>query len=708
MSNFIKNIFLLILISGAALSFTIQEKQEDQLSDHLQEQFNKYEKTNIDSATYYGNQLIKHSQNISNDSLHIISHLRMGNIYRSKRLLDSSYFHYNIALQIAETCNNPYLTIRSHLIIGNNCFLGSELEKAITHYNKALKLAQQHQITKEEAVAYIQLGNIYWEQGNFQKALQTYLNANTITETNNFRSLRLSTLMNIANIYTSDKQWEIALKKMNEVLDLANKEKKTSYQALANNNIGSIYEKMGLYSEAFPYYLETSKLQKKAKNITGIALANHNLGSINFRLGKYAQAVAFLNKSIASNREINSKLDLVYDYEYLARIYIKRRNFDKANYYLKRAINYSQDLKLVHKNIELSKLKSEFFFEQNELKKAYQTLIQHDSLKDDFVKNERSDKIIRMQTQYESVKKEKENDLLKSQNQLTQLNLEKETQRKNQVIIVLAIALSLFLIIVALLRHMIKANKTIKEFNVKLEESNGKLQLMNSTKDKFFTIIAHDLRSPLGGILGFSNLISDETSSTKEIETIKEYNTYLNQSARNLHSLLENLLQWAKSQLGSIKYQATDFDLSEVIKDNIEIQKLKAKEKSIKIVSKLEANTSVFADINMINTVIRNLLSNALKFSHRNSEVIISAKVDTDSIQLSIRDKGLGISMENQKKLFNIDNNFSTVGTNEETGTGLGLILCKEFVETNGGKIWVDSMENRGSIFTFSLPRNKV
>ena len=293
------------------------------------------------------------------------------------------------------------------------------------------------------------------------------------------------------------------------------------------------------------------------------------------------------------------------------------------------------------------------------------------------------------------------------QNQLAQLNLEKETQRKNQVIIVLAIAISLFLIILALLRHTVKANKIIKEFNLKLEDSNGKLQLINSTKDKFFTIIAHDLRSPLGAILCFSNLISDETNSSKEIDTIKEYNTYLNQSARNLFSLLENLLQWAKSQLGSIKYQAFDFDLSEVIKDNIEIQKLKAKEKSIKIVSNLEANTSVYADINMINTVIRNLLSNALKFSHPDTEIIISAKVDSDLIQLSIRDQGLGISMENQKKLFNIDSNVSTVGTNDETGTGLGLILCKEFVETNGGNIWVDSMVNRGSIFTFSLPRHK-
>lgn len=707
MFKFVKIIFLLIFISETTMAFTTQEKQTDSISNHLQQQFKKHKKINIDSSIFYAYELIKHSKNISNDSLRTSTHLRLGNLFRTNRLFDSSFYHFNTALNIASINDDTFQTIGSLLFLGDNCFTKSKLEKAIDNFERALDLAQQHHFTKQEAFSFIQLGNIYWEQGNFQKALQVYLKANIIIEENNFESLRINTLVNIANIYSSDKQWTIALDKLNEVLTLANKNNDAYSKALANNNIGTIYEDLKEYKKALPYYIEASRIQDSLNNMAGIALANHNLGSINYHMGNYSQAIKFLNKSMASSLKINSKLDLVYDYEYLAKIYIKLKDFDKALNYLKNAISFAEELNLIKKKLDLAKLQTEYYFEKGELNLAHKAFSKYDSLKNHFIENEKSENIIKMQTLYETDKKEKENDLLKAQNQLSKLNLEKEIQRKNQVIIGLAISFSLILIIVALLRHMLRANKTIKEFNIKLEHTNRELQLINSTKDKFFTIIAHDLRSPLGAILAFSNLISDETSSSKEIETIKEYNTYLNQSARNLYSLLENLLQWAKSQLGSIKYQAINFDLSEVIKDNIDIQKLKAKEKSIRIISKLEANTSVFADINMINTIIRNLLSNALKFSHPNSEIIISAKIDTDLIRLSIRDHGLGISLENQKKLFNIDSDFSTIGTNNETGSGLGLILCKEFIEINGGEIWVDSIEKRGSIFTFSLPRNR-
>ncbi|WP_372645560.1 sensor histidine kinase, partial [Ancylomarina sp.] len=170
------------------------------------------------------------------------------------------------------------------------------------------------------------------------------------------------------------------------------------------------------------------------------------------------------------------------------------------------------------------------------------------------------------------------------------------------------------------------------------------------------------------------------------------------------NSLLENLLQWAKSQLGSIKHQAIEFNLSEVIEENIEIQRLKAKEKSIEINSHIDKNSHVYADINMINTVIRNLISNAIKFSYPKSEINIFTKVDNKMLQLSVQDYGVGINQEQQDKLFKIESNTSTLGTNNETGTGLGLILCKEFVETNGGSIWIESEKSKGASFIFTIP----
>lgn len=710
MSKLTTPIVLISLLCSVNFGFSTNVNTKDSISDHLQEQFKKHEKTNADSSSFYAHRLLKYSKKIANDSLLIRTHQNLGDSFKFNKQLDSSLYHYNTALEIAERKNKPYFISRSHILIGLIYADKSEIEKTILHYKKAIGFAHQHDIPNHEAIAYNEefasneLGNIYMDQGNLQKALQAFLNANTIIEENNFNDLRLNTLINISNVYSADEQWENSLTKLNEALTLALENKDIYSQSIINNNLGTIYEALKDYNKALIYYLRSLELRKSVDITSGLATNYHNLGSINYELGDYEQAIYFLNTSLAIEQGNKSKPLYIYNYEYLSKVYMKTKEFGKAATFLSKAKTLANELNLIKKKLDLAKLQTEYYFETGKLNLAQKAFTEYDSLRDDFSENEKSEKIIQMQTLYETDKKEKENDLLKAQHQLSQLNLDKEIQRKNQFIVGFGISIVILIIIIFLLRRMSGANKTIKDFNIKLEESNEKLKLINSTKDKFFSIIAHDLRSPLGAILSFSNLIDNECSSFKEIKTVTEYNTYLNQSARNLNSLLENLLQWAKSQLGSIKYEAITFNLSEVVDENIELQRLKAKEKSIEINSNIEQDIHVYADINMINTVIRNLLSNAIKFSFPKSEINLFAKVDGKMLQLSVQDNGIGISQEQQNKLFNIESNTSTLGTNKETGTGLGLILCKEFVETNKGTIWIESEEKKGANFTFTIP----
>jgi len=692
------------MLCSVNFGFATDDQTTDSIPEHLKTQFKKYQDTDIDSSAFYAYQLINHFNKFSNDSLLIRTHQDLGRAFGTHKQLDSSIYHLNTALNIARTNRLPYLIVRSNILIGMHYDSKSNHKKAIEHYNDVITLSQQHQFTYYQAITYNLLGNIYWEQDNFQKALQAFLNANTIVEKNNLEDLRLSTLANIANIYSADEQWETALIKLKEVLALAKEQNDIYQQAVANNNIGTVYEALSNYNKALIHYLRSLDLRKSGEITIGLASNYHNLGSINYRLGDYEQAIYFLNTSLAIEQGSKSKPLYIYNYEYLSKVYMKTKEFDKAATFLSKARTLAEELNLIKKKLDLAKLQTEFYFETGKLNMAQKAFSEYDSLRDYYSENEKSEKIIQMQTLYETDKKEKENDLLKAQNQLSQLNLDKEIQRKNQYIIGFGISIVILIIIIFLLRRMSGANKTIKDFNRKLEESNEQLKLINSTKDKFFSIIAHDLRSPLGAILSFSNLIDDECSSFKEIKTVTEYNTYLNQSARNLNSLLENLLQWSKSQLGSIKHQAVDFNLSEVIEENIEIQRLKAKEKSIEINSHIEPDIHVYADVNMINTIIRNLLSNAIKFSFPKSEINLFSKVNDKLLQLSVQDNGIGISQEHQNKLFKIESNTSTLGTNKETGTGLGLILCKEFVETNKGTIWIESEEKKGSNFTFTIP----
>ncbi|MGZ2370650.1 tetratricopeptide repeat-containing sensor histidine kinase [Ancylomarina sp. YFZ004] len=710
MSKLTTPIVLLLILCSASFGFSTDNKTTDSISDHLQQQFEKYEKTNIDSSMFFAHRLIKHSQEISNDSLLIRTQQDLGSLFRTNKQLDSALYHYNTSLKIAEKIDKPYFISRAHILIGIYYSSQSELEKAKRHYQTAIELTQQPDnrnykaFVNNKIYAFNQLGNIYREQGYLKKALQAFLNANTIVEENDINDERINSLINIANVYSADEQWEAALIKLNEVLTLAKNDNNIYQQALANNNIGTVYEALNDYNKALIYYLKSLELRKSGDITLGLSSNYHNLGSINYRLGDYEQAIYFLNTSLAIAQENNSKVDYIYNYEYLSKVYIKTKDFKKAAHFISKAKSVAEELNLIKKKVDLAKIHTEYYFEIGKLVLAQKAFSEYDSLRDDFSETEKSEKIIQMQTLYETDKKEKENDLLKAQNQLSQLNLDKEIQRKNQFIIGFGISIVILIIIIFLLRRMSGAHKTIKDFNIKLEDSNEKLRLINSTKDKFFSIIAHDLRSPLGAILSFSNLIDDECSSSKEIETVAEYNTYLNQSARNLNSLLENLLQWAKSQLGNIKHQAVDFNLSEVIEENIEIQRLKAKEKSIEINFHIKQDIRVYADINMTNTVIRNLLSNAIKFSHPKSEINLFAKVDGKMLQLSVQDSGVGISQSQQNKLFKIESNTSTLGTNNETGTGLGLILCKEFVETNGGTIWIESKESKGANFIFTIP----
>ncbi len=246
---------------------------------------------------------------------------------------------------------------------------------------------------------------------------------------------------------------------------------------------------------------------------------------------------------------------------------------------------------------------------------------------------------------------------------------------------------------------------TEKKKNIELLEKKQKeLQESNTTKDKFFSIIAHDLKNPFGTTMNFAELLMLAYHKNTDEKNIRIINN-IYKGAKHAFNLLENLLVWSRSQTNKIQINPTILNLSIVINNVIDYEANRAEEKKILILSKVKDSIQVYTDIDMLNTVIRNLISNAIKFSNISGEITITAIKLDKFVKISISDNGIGIKPEAIKKLFRIDNsNNSTKGTNGETGTGLGLILCKEFVEKNGGKIWAESEVNKGSTFSFTIP----
>jgi signal transduction histidine kinase/ligand-binding sensor domain-containing protein len=252
---------------------------------------------------------------------------------------------------------------------------------------------------------------------------------------------------------------------------------------------------------------------------------------------------------------------------------------------------------------------------------------------------------------------------------------------------------------------LLDKQKLIQQQANKLEETNHELSILNATKDKFFSIIAHDLRNPFHTVMGFSELLMLSFEKISQ-DKIRKYIQLIHTSSVAGNNLLENLLQWSRSQTGKMTFEPVAIDILKLVLETNSLFEISMQRKNITIKNQIDPDTFVFADPNMLQTIIRNLLSNAIKFSNENGEIIISVKQTELDVVISIADNGIGIPLERQDKLLNKNFSFSTPGTKNETGTGLGLVLCKEFVEKHGGKIWFESEPGKGCTFTFTLPQN--
>ncbi len=248
-----------------------------------------------------------------------------------------------------------------------------------------------------------------------------------------------------------------------------------------------------------------------------------------------------------------------------------------------------------------------------------------------------------------------------------------------------------------------KAESALLEAHHRLQEQNAQLQELNASKDKFFSIISHDLRAPFSTLIGLSEFISTNYHKYRE-EKFKRHIDILHSSAQRLYALLENLLTWARLQRGAMEYEPEEFDLDGVIQENITLFSPRADEKRIRLTKEAEEGLMAYADPRMIDTVLRNLLSNALKFTKAGDSIAITAVPQEQRIEARVTDTGAGITESGKDKLFRIDAHYSRTGTEGEQGTGLGLILCKELIEQNGGQIWVESEVGKGTTFTFTIP----
>ncbi len=611
------------------------------------------------------------------------------------------------------------------LIAGSINQIGSLYKKlnkynlALENYLKALKLQQE--LNNRDKIASIlnNIGIIYDDINNYSKALDSYSKALEIKrEIGNFKEIAYS-LHIIGNTYLKLRNFSEALEYYNESLLLRLEVGDKMSIASSYKSIGNTYLALGDYVNAFSNLNEAFKLKDEIGDIKGVSEVLNDLGNYYLKQNNLNSALDYFTRTVGICQKTNDRYLMALCLRKIGAIQIKQGFSDDGIQNINQSLNIGQNID----NLELIKLAYlELFNYYNSVgnkDKALDNYINYTVIKDTLNAKLNSQRLVEIQMNFELEKSyteidriENEVNQLTAENKISELELKKQKNVRNLLIVIFLITLiSGSLIFVQFLSKR-KTNILLQEkivevdrSNKLLKESKDNLKILNATRDKFFSIIAHDLRNPFNALHGLTrHLISNYEEF--DSEEVKQSIEIIYKSANELLELLENLLHWSRSQRGKMEFRPKEINLSDLINKTFSLLSMNAQKKDINLVNEIRSDEKIVADYDMLTAIIRNLVSNAIKFSYSDSFIRISSKTFKEYFEISVMDNGVGISQENINKLFRVDMHHSTAGTDEEQGSGLGLILCQEFVEKHQGKIWVESELKKGSSFKFTISKN--
>jgi signal transduction histidine kinase len=623
---------------------------------------------------------------------------------------------------------------RLHLVIlfsicTSSVFSQTDIEERLNRLpNDTLKIAVINQLTdslrehsSQQALHYAMLGKQLSERLNYTKGVAQMLE---IIAWLHYRNSDLSTaleinkqalakakeagestivakcLIGIAAIHFDQEQYNLAIAHFRQAANLSQKLNDVKTYGRSMNNIGFAYIQLEQFDSALHYSLISYKIAKENKEYYVQGFACRNFGEITARQGDFQKAVKHYKEGWAlADESSNSYLKVSIFYR-LGNLYNKLNQPELAVPVLAAAINlgeknnYRDELERALKGV------AESYSLMNQHARAYAYQKKYIALHDSLVSQKKTEQLVLAQAKFNSEMKQAQIELLTRDAELQQEALDKQ---KILTYFLIGCA-SLLLILMFVLwnnNKQIKGAKRVLELrNNEIRKQAEQLTILNGTKDKLFSIISHDLRSPLAGLKGLMELISRNGLSQNEFAGVSKT---LRRNIDSVYDDLENLLQWAQTQLNGIKPHPTTFDLKDLVSEKLHLFEELAKSKHVQLVNEIEEGILLFADKNQIGLVLRNLVANAIKFSMAQGTVWVTSQLTNDTIVLNVKDDGVGMSLQEVNNLFNVGTHFTKRGTQNEKGIGLGLLLVKEFIEKNKGTITVNSELGKGSTFSIVL-----
>jgi len=559
--------------------------------------------------------------------------------------------------------------------------------KAVDFYYMGLEIADQHEIPEQAGYAHLNLANLYIYQELPGLAYENLKKADTIARKINNKPMLAYVYQYTGRIYSLDRKLDSALISYQKSLSLRQELNQLPEQATCYKYIGDIYFQKGSFLTAMENYnmsLEKTDKQKD-KDLYANLLIKKALIFVKENNLKEAAIKAHEGMKIAS--QIGANMAIRDALQVLATISLKTKDYKSTSVFQQKIIQYNDTL----------------------------------------FSKQLSEKIFLLEYQLERQQRNAKIDLLNKDNAIKELKIKRIGIISLGLTSIIILLIAVFFVLLKLLKqrrnhekllelqnHEIvkqrnsieQQNRKLIDANEKLEKSEEELKKIVQTKDKLFSIIAHDLRNPFTALTGLTEVLHEKADSIDATE-MNLYVSLINDSSHKLLRLIENLLEWARSQTGTLKLLNTNLNLKTLADDVIKIYITQAQTKGISLKNEIPDNISVFADHEILAIIIRNLISNGVKYTQKGGNVSLTAYLENGNTVLKISDSGIGMSHEVLDKLFKIEETFPTAGTSNEAGTGLGLVICKEFTETLGGTIAVESSVGKGTSFCVTLTTSK-
>lgn len=531
---------------------------------------------------------------------------------------------------------------------------------------------------------------------DFAEALDHFYLSLEKSEAGNFPKLKARSLHGIGLIYLEIEENDEAINYFNQSLEISLAIQDTNQFAKTYQNLSVCFRNKNDLKLAREYALKSRFFAQLRKDTARIVDCINNLGTIAYDEQKIDESLRYFVDALDLYRKIGDMQGIATATNNIGLIYLDKKEYKQAYNYFSESLQLANQLKLMSVSSDIYHNLSEYYAERMDFRNAYEFYQKHQQVLDSLM-GERKIKLARqIQAKYQLARNQRDIEALETKSQSQSKKIDVVTLRMFYLV---GVTLIFILLMVVTIYLLMREKRLAKELKSKTEE----LLELNLSKDKFFSIIAHDLKNPFNILVSYTSILKTDFEFFSKEELTKIIDD-LNHAAENGYNLLQNLLLWTRSQTNRIHIFKTRFNLNvciENVKALVELN-LQAKEQSL--VLELEPDLEVYADKEMIATVLRNLVFNAIKFSVKGSEIRISAKAHDSMVTVKVIDSGVGISPESLHNLFSLKKSYSSAGTEGESGTGLGLVICREFIEKNNGIITVESKEGEGSVFSVTIP----